>query len=141
MSARRFLPALIAALGLALATGAQSQAPAPEASVFGLWRNPKGSVEVDIRPCGANACGTIVWANAKAKEDARKAGTKELIGLQVFRDLRQDQSGAWRGRVFAPDMGMTFSGTARLVGAQNLRAKGCVLAGIICKSQLWTRVG
>jgi uncharacterized protein (DUF2147 family) len=105
-----------------------------------MWRNPKGSVQIDIRPCGSYACGFVVWANADAQADARKGGTENLIGLQLFRDLTADREGAWRGKVFVPDLGMTFSGTAQSTDGLRLKAKGCLLGRVLCKSQTWTRV-
>jgi len=138
----RFLKSWIAgfAVGAALACGAAASAQEAGSTLYGAWRNPKGTVNVEIRPCGPGACGYIVWADAGAQAAARKAGTEQLVGLRVFRDLTQDQSGAWKGKVFAPDLNMTFAGTVRLVDARSLRAKGCLVGGLFCKSQLWTRV-
>jgi uncharacterized protein (DUF2147 family) len=62
------------ALALACCAGAVSAAPVG-ANLTGVWRNPRGSVHVDIGPCGTAICGVVVWANDKAKEDARRAGT------------------------------------------------------------------
>lgn len=133
---RHFAIAVIAAGLLSAGLPAQAQG----AQTFGVWSNPKGSVHVEIRPCGVGACGYVVWANEKAKRDAREGGTHDLVGLQIFRDLELDRNGVWRGKVFAPDMNRTFAGTAQQLDATRLRAKGCVLGGLICKSQVWTRV-
>jgi uncharacterized protein (DUF2147 family) len=105
----------------------------------GVWRNPKNTVHVDIRPCGDGVCGTVVWANPEAKAASRKASGKELVGLQVFRDLKQNDRGQWKGKVFAPDYNATFAGTAVSIDATSLRATGCVLA-FICKSQVWKKI-
>jgi len=131
------LAALLAAAGLATASDASAQG---QASPYGFWRNPKGSVHLEIRPCGANVCGYIVWANAAALADARKGGTDNLIGLQIFRDFAQDRSGAMRGKVFVPDLNMTFAGSATLSDPNSLRAKGCLIGRVLCKSQTWTRL-
>lgn len=126
---------ILLATALASAVSA-AETPGP----LGVWRNPKNSVHVEIKPCGAGACGYVVWANATAQADARKGGTKELIGLQILRDFVQEKSGAWRGKVFAPDLNMTFSGTAQILDATTMKAKGCVFGNILCKSQTWRRV-
>ena len=39
-----------------------------------------------------------------------------------------------------PDLNATFTGTAQLIDSNSLRARGCLFAGIGCKSQVWTRV-
>ncbi len=106
---------------------------------FGLWRNPKDTVHIEIRPCGQAACGYVVWASAKAEADVKRAGDQPLIGSQLFRDFTPIGGDAWRGKVFVPDLRMTFSGTAKPVEGTGLRARGCLVANYICKSQIWLR--
>src|SRR5438067_525501 len=59
-------------LSLVASTLLVSGAAASEShnELFGVWRNPKDSVHVEIRPCGASACGYVVWAAAHAQADA-----------------------------------------------------------------------
>jgi len=128
---------LTAAAALAAPTASQAQSAG---AIYGVWRNPKNSVHVDVRPCGPSACGYVVWANADAQADARKGGTANLIGLQLFRNFNPQANGRWRGKVFVPDLNATFSGTAELVDQDRLRARGCLIANIACKSQVWVRV-
>ena len=113
--------------------------PAAAADVFGAWKNPKGSVHLDIRPCNAEVCGFVIYASANADADARKTTGKPLVGQQLLRDFRPDRNG-WRGKVYVPDMDRTFAGSARLLDDDRLEAKGCVLGGLICKTQVWRRV-
>src|ERR1700741_4531122 len=97
--------ALIASVSLASA----SQLSAAEPDVFGVWRNPKNTVHLEIKPCGASACGYVIWASAKAQADARKGSGKELIGMQLLRDF-EHAGRSWRGKVFVPDLNMTLGG-------------------------------
>lgn len=136
MFRRTLISALIvAATGLAApaSAGAQEQ-------IYGVWRNPKNSVHIDIQPCGEYLCGRVVWANAHAREDARKGGTKELVGSQLLRNFAPGKGGAWKGKVFVPDLNVTVSGTAELIDANTLKARGCFFAGLGCKAQNWKRV-
>ncbi len=105
----------------------------------GVWRNPRNSVHIELRPCNDQICGYVVWATDKAKADARRAGTRDLIGKQLLRDFRKASGKVYRGTVFAPDLNATLTGTAERIDARNLRARGC-LAGVLCKTQVWTRV-
>ena len=107
----------------------------------GVWRNPKNSVHIKVQPCGGNVCGTVVWANARAQEKARKAGTPNLVGRQLFQEFRPAGGGSWNGRVFVPDVGRSFSGSLKPAGPNNMVASGCLLGRFICKSQTWTRIG
>jgi uncharacterized protein (DUF2147 family) len=49
-------------------------------------RNPSNCVHVRIHPCGKSRCGTVVWANDKAKADSARGGTKNLVGTELFRE-------------------------------------------------------
>lgn len=107
---------------------------------YGVWRNPANSVHVAVNQCQAGACGTVIWANEKAKADSRKGGTENLIGLRLFDGFVRGKDQIWTGKVFVPDLNRTFNGTARLVEPKTLRVKGCVFGGIVCKSQDWIRI-
>lgn len=119
---------------------AASAASAAEPVIQGVWRNPKNTVHLEIKPCGPNACGYVVWANASVQADARERGFKDMVGMQLLRDFTPQKSGTWKGKVFVPSMNMTFSGTADFINSSALRAKGCALGAFFCKSQVWTRV-
>jgi len=133
---RLHLPAVLVA---ALVVAVPALAQGADRSV-GIWRNPQNSVHVRSDHCGTSMCGTVVWANDKAKADAARGGTEALIGSQLFRDFRKDAHGNWRGRVFVPDINKTFSGRIEVIDANTLKGSGCLVGGIGCKSQTWTRV-
>jgi uncharacterized protein (DUF2147 family) len=113
---------------------------ATQATEDGIWRNPAGSVHVRWHRCGEHMCGTVIWANEEAKADAAKGGTRDLVGRALFRDFQERKPGVWRGRVFVPDLNITLSGTVTLVDADTMTGRGCLIAGIGCRSQTWKRV-
>jgi len=117
-----------------------SVAPAQDAGEDSVWKNPSNSVHVRIHPCGKSRCGTVVWANAKAKADSARGGTKNLIGTELFRNFREVSPKVWKGKVFVPDLNGTFSGTATIKDQNTLVARGCLIGNFACKSQAWTRV-
>ncbi len=129
--------ALWAGGGAALAqTGA---APRP-GDIYGVWRNPKGSVHIEIKPCEGRTCGVVVWANDNARADVKKKKNQDLVGMQLLRDFSASDPNEWKGRVYVPDLDMTFSGQVKLLERASLKAKGCLLPNFLCKSQTWTRV-
>lgn len=85
-------------------------------------------------------CGVVVWANEKATADAKRGGTDPLVGAELFRDFVMEKPGRWRGKVFVPDIGMTFSGTITVIDDRTLKGDGCLVGRIACKSQTWTRL-
>ena len=127
--------ALAAALLLGPAT-AFAQRPGQE----NVFRNPQNSVHVRIHPCGKGRCGTVVWANDKAKADSARGGTRNLVGTELFREFREASPKVWKGKVFVPDINKVFTGTGTIKDQNTIVARGCLIAGMGCKSQIWTRV-
>ena len=119
------------------ATLLSSAAPAQQDSV---WQNPSNSVHVRVHPCGTGMCGTVVWANDKAKADSARGGTPNLVGTELFRDFHEASPKLWKGKVFVPDLKGVFSGTGKVVDENTIIARGCAVGNIGCKSQTWTRV-
>jgi uncharacterized protein (DUF2147 family) len=130
----RAFPCLLSAL-LPILLGAAT-APDP---IYGEWVNPKHTLAVRTAPCGDEVCGTIVAATREALQDAKDAGVNQLIGTQLLRGYRKTGEGRWSGTVFVPDMGRSFSSHIVALSPNTLRISGCILGGLICKSQDWTR--
>lgn len=126
--------------GMIMATPLAAQAGGGALSAASEWRNPKDSVRIRFSPCGQDrVCGVVTWASDKAKEDARRGGTQQLVGTNLFRNFQRVAPGQYKGHVFVPDMNRTFSGHMEIKG-DSMIGKGCVLAGLICKQQVWTRI-
>lgn len=131
--------AVFAAVALSAGPNARADVT-PVGSIDGIWRNAKNSLHIEVKPCSEGTCGFVVWASEKAQADARKGGTEKLVGLQILREFAQEKRGVWRGRVFIPDLNATFRGSAEMIDANSLKARGCLLMNIVCKSQIWTRI-
>lgn len=110
-------------------------------TIAGRWVNPKGSVTVRVSSCGDAFCGTVVDANAKARATARKGGTPNLIGTQILSRMKPAGRGTYKGQVFDPKRNIHAPATIRLLGGSTLVIKGCLISGILCKEQRWTRAG
>ena len=130
-----------AAAAMAALASFSVPAAAADTPAAGIWRNPKNTVHVKLQPCGGTVCGTVVWAAPKAQAAAREGGTSKLVGTQLFREFRQVRPGEWKGRVFVPDLGRTFTGTMNAQGPGKIVGRGCLIGGLLCKSQTWTRIG
>lgn len=121
-------------LAILLALAAQAT---PQASIEGQWRSPGGNSIIGVAPCGSSLCGTVIWASARAKQDARKA-TDQLVGTQILTGLEQN-GGSWQGRLFIPDKNMHVTAKIRLINEGQLKVAGCALGKSLCKSAVWTR--
>jgi len=129
-----------AKLALLIALGAVPASASGKGALEGQWRNPKGSVTVRVAPCGDAWCGTVIDASSKAKATARKGGTPQLIGTRILTGIRAAGRGEYTGRAFDPKRNIHAPATIRMLGPSTLIIKGCVVRGLICKEQRWTRV-
>lgn len=117
------------------AAAAQSAQPAP---IEGYWKNPIGSAVIEIAPCGQRLCGKVTWASARGKREVAK-NTSNVVGTTVLSGLRP-QHGRWTGSLYIPDDNIHVSAHLELLGSKEMKLTGCALAGLICRTQLWTRV-
>lgn len=138
MMVRRLL-SLAAGAWLALAAPWAQAQDAPAESPIGTWINPRGTVRVKTGLCGANLCGWVVWASPQALEDARSSGVNSLIGTELLRNYRAAGIREWHGQVYVPDMGETFYSRIVQLAPNSLKISGCILVGLICKSQVWQK--
>jgi uncharacterized protein (DUF2147 family) len=127
---------IILAASLLLAAPAMASAQAIE----GRWTNYKKNVIVEVERCGAAYCGRVVQASAKAQEKARKGGTPRLIGTQILTGLKPVGDGKFRGRAFVPKRNIHATATVRQLGDNVMQVQGCVLGGLLCDNEKWTRV-
>ncbi len=109
--------------------------------IEGRWQNPKDSVIIDVAPCGSGTwCGRVSWASPKAKADARKGGTQRLVGTRLLSGLKPNGAGGWKGRAYLPKRNMHATALVHAAGGRIMVVKGCLVGGLVCKEQRWTRV-
>jgi uncharacterized protein (DUF2147 family) len=82
----------------------------------------------------------VTAASRYAREAAAKAGTNRLVGTELISDIQQTGPDGWRAQIFVPDRNVRSSGEISLEGRNHMSVRGCVIGGLICKDQRWTRV-
>jgi len=125
---------LIAAAILVAATAAHAD------PVEGTWKtkpDDNGNFgHVQIAPCGAKICGTLV----KAFDSSGKPVSSPNIGKKIVWDMQAAGGGAYAdGKVWAPDRDKTYNSKMQMNGDM-LAVSGCVLGGLICRASDWSRV-
>jgi uncharacterized protein (DUF2147 family) len=106
---------------------------------LGVWQTEKTDdgryLHIEVHPCADAAdrvCGTIVGAFGGAREDS--------VGMPITWDMVPEGPNAWDGgRIWKPDEDKVYDSEMELRG-DTLVVSGCVLGGLICKSQDWPRV-
>lgn len=128
----------LAALGiLVLAGSVQAQTFDPS----GTYLSESGETRVRIARCGQAYCGTIVSVQGDAKDtnnpDPNQRG-RSLVGVQMISNITPSGEG-FAGQLYNYKDGKTYSGKMTFQG-KAMQLSGCVLGGLICRSQTWTKV-
>lgn len=123
-----------------VATAASSQA----AEINGDWLVEEGLAQVRIVDCGPSKWGVIAWEKRpggidKENPDASKKG-RPTLGMPTLLNMkRKAGTEEWHGSVYNSQDGKTYDSSIKLLSADKLEIKGCVL-GFLCGGQTWTKV-
>ena len=135
--------AFLAAIALA-ASPVLAGAPIAGAPIDGNWTNPSENIVVRIAPCGPAGqgalCGHAISASARAKGKAVKSGFGNILGAPLMKGMMPAGAARWKGTVLVPDRNIHAPGTIQMINANRIKVSGCVW-GLLCKTQLWKRVG
>lgn len=126
----------LAAAATSLGVAAPAAAPVP---IEGRWA--RGNMQIRIAPCGQTLCGTVLRASDKQKARAEAGSGIDLVGATLIHHIRAVGPGRYTAKVFVADKNMNANGTIVQVSPDQLNVKGCVVLGLFCKSQQWTRIG
>jgi len=134
MGARAMRILGIAAAAALAATGALAD------GVYGVWQTEKKEVgrylEVEVHPCaddGHRVCGTIAGAFAGADQ--------ANVGKPIIWGMVPEGADAWDdGKIWKVDEDEVYDSEMRLLPDGMLEVSGCILGGLICRSQDWVRV-
>jgi uncharacterized protein (DUF2147 family) len=139
------------ATGIAAALlAALAALPAFAADPTGAWHTEAGKATVRVADCGGALCGTIVSLKEpndpetgrpkvdKNNVDANKRG-RPIVGIQIVSALKPAGANKWAGQIYNPEDGKTYNANVTLQDASTLKVQGCILGGVICKTNTWTR--
>lgn len=115
--------------------------PVMASEVFGTWKSKPSDtgayIHVDVGPCPVDdslVCGRISETfNTNPERDS-------IVGRLIIENMQAESPTEWEGgTIWAPDEDETYASEMELKG-DVLEVSGCVLGGLICRGQDWTRV-
>jgi uncharacterized protein (DUF2147 family) len=122
------------------------------ADIAGVWLSPKANLRVRVGPCGTALCGNIIWLKSPINPQTGEPLTdrnnpdpakrnRAILGMQMITDLKPGRAaGEWTAQVYSPNEGKTSNVGFSMDGPNNIKIEGCMLAGLLCRTQTWTRV-
>ena len=63
-----------------------------------------------------------------------------MVGVPILRAMKPVSPNKWEGEVYNAQNGKMYSANISLVSDDVLKIQGCVLGGIFCGGENWTRV-
>jgi uncharacterized protein (DUF2147 family) len=108
------------------ATGASA------ADISGTYVRPSTGTQVEFYDCAGKVCGKIVAVKDKSKE--------KTVGTIILKGATRSDDKTFKGELLNTEDGKTYNGVLTVVSAKEIRLEGCVLGGIVCKGENWTKV-
>jgi uncharacterized protein (DUF2147 family) len=131
-------PLVLGLLAAVAAAPCYAQATDPT----GVYLSQSGNTRVRIARCGSGYCGTIVsvqgeWKDVNNPDPALR--NRSLVGVEMISDVRPAGDG-FEGTLYNYKDGKRYTGKVTVVGPKAMQLSGCVLGGLICRSEVWTKV-
>jgi uncharacterized protein (DUF2147 family) len=120
-------------------------APPAGANASGEWLVADATARIRIGPCGTVLCGTISWTKAPSGVDENNPDpakrSRPIMGVEILSGMAPAGPNRWKGSVYNAQNGKTYDAMMSLESADVLRIEGCVLGGLLCGGENWTRAG
>jgi len=114
-------------------TGGTAMAAEPT----GDWRTEDGSAIIRVDNCRGALWGVVAWEREPGRD--HRSG-RPTLGSAVLKNMRPSSQARWDGQIYNATNGQTYNANVRMVADNTLRVEGCVMGGVFCGGQRWTRV-
>lgn len=118
----------------ALALAALTVMPASSfaADPIGVWIDDKGRGAIEIKPCGDQLCGHVVWV--------KNANDKRGCGKQILGDVDKVSASTWdKGWIYSPDRGKKYSVELKMLDNDRLQVTGYAGIKYFSETMIWTK--
>jgi uncharacterized protein (DUF2147 family) len=128
---------VIASVFAATIASSAAVSAAMAAEPVGDWRVEDGSAIIRVDNCRGALWGVVAWEKEPGRD---KRSGRPTLGSPILMNLRASSQARWEGQIYNPQSGDTYKANVRMIGDNTLRVEGCVMGGIFCGGQRWTRV-
>jgi uncharacterized protein (DUF2147 family) len=100
--------------------------------VTGNWARGDGNARIQIIRCGPQLCATNTWIGNTSRGEA--------IGDKLVMTLEAQSDSVLAGEAFDQKRDRTYSIRISVQQPSRMTISGCVLRGLLCKTENWTRI-
>lgn len=120
-------------------------------NVAGLWLDHGGKAAIEVKGCGPELCGNIVWLKdpldprGKPWTDMLNPDTakrkRPVCGMQIIGGLKPTRDGLWQdGWIYDPEEGKNFNVEMSLSDANTLKVFGYAGVRLLSETMHWKRL-
>ncbi|MBX3585689.1 MAG: DUF2147 domain-containing protein [Ramlibacter sp.] len=138
------LPALLAAT--ALTTSLATAQPHPASSdPTGRWITESGNLEVELAPCGAVLCGTVVRVlgnrsmSGSGQQPMVAADPRPALGMVILSNLKDEGAGEYFGTIYNRENAKTYKVRVNLGAPDRLVVHPYIGLPLFGQTQQWRR--
>jgi hypothetical protein len=88
-------------------------------------------------------CGNIVWTKTPGGTDDKNPDpakrSRPVLGLEILLAMKQTGPNKWEGSVYNAENGKIYKAAMSLQSDDELRMEGCIMGGLLCGGETWTR--
>ena len=114
---------------LAILCACVAAGSASAASPDGIWMRGDGNAKVEFGPCGDKLCARNLWI--------KDTSHGEAAGDKLIMTLHPQSATTLIGMAYDPKRDRSYSVTLT-IGDGHMVTRGCIAAGLLCKSVHWT---
>ena len=122
---------LFAAILLMSAAAGSEAVAGTDTRLTGHWSRTDGESRISITPCGERLCAVNTWVKDPSKG--------ERIGDRLVMNVQPREPAVLAGEALDVRRGLTYSLLISL-GRDAMTTKGCLVAGLLCRTMNWVRV-
>lgn len=116
----------------------------------GIWQSQDKTTNIKIEKCSNFSCGKIhsftapidpktgvAWKDVKNPDKSLR--NRSLVGIVMISEIKPFKNG-WKGVLYNPLDGHNYNGYLRIESNNQLILSGCILGGMLCKSEIWHKI-
>ena len=116
--------------------------PTQAAEPTGDWIVKDGSARIRIDNCAGKLWGVVAWEQNPGTDTENPDPTKRarpILGIPILLGMTSIQPNKWEGEIYNAQNGKIYSANISLPNDNTLKLEGCMLGGLFCGGENWTR--
>jgi len=113
------------------------------ADPIGDWLVKEGYAHIRIDNCAGKMWGVVAWEKETGFDNENPDPTKKgrpILGMPILLGMKPTKPNLWEGEIYNSNNGKTYDARITLVNDNTLKLEGCVLGGLFCGGENWTRI-